>query len=1071
MKTIITCILLVMFISMAYGQTNLIKGRILNATDSTPIPNVSVHAGDMSSTSTDSNGMFELRTTNKEVTLHISHVGFETVNLPTSLPITEPLTIMLESTATQLEEVVVSTGYEDIPLERATGSFEKIDNALLNRSVSMDVLSRLENVTTGVYFDKGSANFNFTGHRPIHDVFVHGVSTMRQGEPGANAPLIILDNFPYEGDANNINPNDIESVTILKDAAAASIWGAKAGNGVIVIKSKTGNLNQPLKINFTANTTLTERPDLYQHRTISSSEYIDVERFLFEQGFYNAMETNRAKPALSPVVELLIQQRDGLVANSDAQKQIDAYRQKDIRDDMLRYVYRNAVQQQYSLGLSGGGNKHSFSLNTAYDRANASLVGFENQRIATRLENTLKPLDKLTIQTGIRWGYYIDKKPGTSDSYSDNGYRYPYISLADENGNPMPVPKDYRLGFIDTAGRGKLLDWHYQPLTEMAKQNNETSGSEIILNISTDYNITPSLTFTVRYQHSREAIETSLLHDLDSYYTRNLINRGTALDKGNVVYNFPYGGIHNQKRIRSINHNGRAQLAYGAKLHNNHELHTLGGFEIQQYRNIHDGFILYGYDPDRLTYAANIDYTYRYPVFANLASSEMVPSPINGPEETTRRFVSFFANASYSYKGKYIVSGSARRDASNLFGVATNNKWTPLWSAGFAWVLNKEPFMNVTWLSLLKLRATYGYSGNVSNQAVGMTTLYYYSSNTMPEVSWPAAAISSPPNPQLRWEKVGNLNVGVDFSLWNNRLSGSIDLYQKKTNDLISRFPLDPTTGFGSMDMNVGKTESKGIDVNIKSVNTTGRLIWTSNVVFSYNNNWVRESYYGYSSPSSYVRTGGWSNMKGTMFFPAYSYKWAGLNPETGQPRGYLNGKVSEDYRQITSRETTLDELVLHGSARPIFFGALRNTVQYDRFSLSANIAFRLNYFFRRTGLDYQRLFSSGDGHEDYRKRWQHPGDEQYTHVPALQYPLGAGNTFYQYSEVLMEPGDHIRLQDIRLDYRVGQSYWGVKQLNLFLLVNNVGILWRANDLKLDPDVRGGIPLPRSYAVGLNLNF
>lgn len=1071
MRSIITCIMHIVFIAMAQGQTHMIKGRVLNAADSLPIADASIRVADVGSTSTDTDGMFEMKIMNNNVTLRVSHVGYEPQELAVALPVTVPVIIMLHPIAQQLEEVVVSTGYEDIPLERATGSFEQIDNALLNRSVSMDVLSRLENVTTGVHFDKGGASFNFTGHRPAHDVFVHGVSTMRQGEPGANAPLIILDNFPYEGDINNINPNDIESVTILKDAAAASIWGAKAGNGVIVIKTKGGNLDQPLRIDFSANTTVTEKPDLFRHRIISSSEYIDVERFLFEQGFYTNLEHSRAKPVLSPVVELLIQQRDGLLSETAAQQQIDALRQGDVRNDMLRHVYRNAVQQQYALGLSGGGNKHSFSLGTAYDRANASLVGFDNQRIATRLENTFKPLDKLTIQAAVRWVHYTDKKPGASDSYSDNGYRYPYISLADGAGDPLAVPKDYRLGFLDTAGHGQLLDWHYRPLREMAKQNHLTSGSEVMLNVSTEYRIMRALAFTIRYQHSRQSVETSLLHDLDSYYARNLINRGTILDGGSPVYNFPYGGIHDQTRSQGISHNGRAQLTYGTEWNENHSLHALSGVDIQQRRNIQDGFILYGYDPDRLTYAANIDHTYRYPVFENLSSGEMVPSPINSPGETTRRFVSFFANASYSYKDRYVITGSARRDASNLFGVATNNKWTPLWSAGLAWVLNKEPFFQADWLSLFKLRATYGYSGNLSNTTTGITTLYYYSSNPVPEVNWPAAAVNSPPNPQLRWEKVGNLNLGVDFSLWHNRLSGSIDLYRKRTRDLISRFPLDPTTGFGSMDMNVAKTESKGIDLNIRSVNTTDRVNWSTNVLFSYNNNWVRDSYYEYTTPSGYVRTGGWSNLKGTIFFPAYSYRWAGLNPETGQPRGYLNGEISEDYRQITSKETTLDELVLHGSARPLFFGALRNTLQVNQFSLSANITYRFSYFFRRAGLNYLNLFNSGDGHEDYRMRWQRPGDENNTHIPALQYPLGAGNTFYQYSEVLMERGDHVRLQDVRLGYIMDRPHRDIRRVQLFVFVNNVGMLWSANDLNLDPDVEGGIPIPRSYAFGLNFNF
>src|SRR5690606_24499852 len=179
-------------------------------------------------------------------------------------------------------------------------------------------LGRLENLTAGLFFNKTTNDFNSVGQKPSHDLYIHGISTLRDGAIGANSPLIVLDNFPYFGDVNNINPNDIESVTILKDAAATSIWGAKAGNGVIVITSKAAAYEQPLTLSFNTNTNVFMKPNLRQRPVIGVSDYIDVEMFLFEQGFYSNQENDPARPALSPVVELLIKQRDGQLNEHEA---------------------------------------------------------------------------------------------------------------------------------------------------------------------------------------------------------------------------------------------------------------------------------------------------------------------------------------------------------------------------------------------------------------------------------------------------------------------------------------------------------------------------------------------------------------------------------------------------------------------------------------------------------------------------------------------------------------------------------------------------------------------------------
>lgn len=1072
MRTYIILIFYLMALQTVYGQTHTVRGRVVAEHDGTGIQNVTVYAIQQKITvRTDALGNFQLQLQGEDATLKVSHIGHQPRNVTIGLPQQEPLLIALSAAIHQLDEAVVSTGYETLSKERATGSFEKIDNVMLNRSVSMDVLSRIENLTTGIHFEKGSANFNAAGRRPDHDVYIHGVSTLRNGTLGGNAPLIVLDNFPYEGDINSINPNDIESVTILKDAAAASIWGAKAGNGVIVLTSKKADYEQTTQVSVTSNINLFQKPDLYQHRVIKTSDYIDVEQFLFQQGFYASKENSRTRPALSPVVEILIKQRDGQLSANEAQQAIDAYRQNDVRTDMLRYMYREGIQQQHALQISGGTSRQKFIIAGGYDHAlPSSRVGGQNSRITLRAENNLKLVRNLELALGIRWAANRAQSV-SADTYQSSGYPFPYIALADEDGKAIAVPKDYRMGFLDTAGNGRLLDWHYRPLDEIQHPPSSVSSEELLINLGLNYKFTGWLNLDVKYQFSQFGTKNETHYDINSYYARNRINRGSEITEAGVKYHFPFGGIQNTFRQTSGGHRLRGQLNLNKQWSgSSHQLHAIFGAEVQERNNRGDGFIAYGYNDELLTYAGQIDFTYRYPVYGNLASTESMPYPIMDFTETTNRFVSFFSNASYSYSNRYTASLSARRDASNLFGVKTNDKWTPLWSAGLSWAIDREPFFAVQWLPKLKIRATYGYSGNVDNSMSALTTIWY-GSQSYTGVDLPGAELLDPPNPSLRWEKVRNTNLGLDFAFSGNRIKGSIDYYWKHTQDLLHNYPIDPTVGVTSMTMNVARTKSRGLDININTQNLSGRLGWATHVLFSYNNNWITHSYVDYTRPSSYVRGVGMSQIPNTLAFPIYSYRWAGLNPETGEPMGYVAGEVSQGYRSITSADTKLEDLVFHGSARPLYFGSLRNDFTYRGFSLSVNISGFFSYYFRRAGMDYAALINSSDGHIDYYARWQKPGDEQTTHVPAFQYPVGTGNTFYLNAEPLVEKGDHIRIQDARIAYSLPSIGDWVKGGQVYLYANNLGIIWRANNLGLDPRVNGNIPMPTSYAVGVNLNF
>lgn len=1059
---------------VVYSQGQAIRGIVLDERDGTPIPNVTIFNPEAEiRIRTGKDGGFGLWAVKSSVTLRFSHIGHTPVELTVILPVDTTLVVMMRPEANTLEEIVIATGYENTTLARTTGAFEKIDNDLLNRNVGADILSRLDNTSSGIFFDKSFYNFNRPGI-PDHEISMHGITNLRGNS--ANAPLIILDSFPYDGDISNINPNEIESVTLLKDAAASSIWGAKAGNGVIVLTSKKAANHNRWVVNFNQHVKITDKPDIFGHQIVNNADLIDVERYLFEQGFYDNRENNRSRPALPPAVEAFILLRDGKASEAETQLTISQLSQQDIRNDLLKYVYLRPIDQQYALNISHSTPSHSMVLSAGVDKGRGTIVGNKHDRLTFRFSNDITAIKNLTVHTNVRYSYTGSTNHtvggDTPFSYSNNGYPYPYTSFKDHEGNPIPIPHQYRMGFLDTVGNGMLLDWHYRPFEELNRPANSTRSHELIADVGLRYQWWRHFYTDVKYQYLNSRGLSNRFLDLDRYETRNNINRGSEIVGNNVIYHYPFGGWMRTSNRNSVSQRARMQLTYQRHWQGDHDVAAFVGGEINRSEDESGGMDIYGYNKNLLTFANNIDHTKRYPVYANLAANASIPYPVLPQSATDYRYVSLFVNGSYSFKGKYVVTASARRDASNLFGVSINNKWTPLWSAGLAWNISDEHFFPTHAIPLLKFRASYGFSGNVDNSMSALVTLNYSVNQPVTEVDLPRATILRPPNPELRWEKVMTNNIGLDFALLNHRLSGSVDYYVKHTHDLIENFPLDPTTGARFMMMNVGNTKSKGVDFRLTSKNMDTWLDWTTTAWFSYNNNWVTRTYRDYISPLTFLQVGALTAAEGHMAYSAFSYRWAGLDPQTGEPQGFIDGVESKDYRTIMSSATTLDDLKLHGSSRPLYWGSVLNAFRWRRLTVSANITYRLAYYFRRQSIDYSSLANNSRVHVDFYKRWQQPGDERYTDVPSFRYPIeSVANSFYMDSEILMERADNIRLQDVRIDYNVPMLGRNIGNMNVFVNLNNVGFIWRKNGVGLDPDINGNIAAPMSFALGLNLQL
>lgn len=1046
-----------------------VRGKVRDAQTQEPLPGVAIAVqGTQRGVVSDETGGFFINLREGKHLLTFRFLGYAVQELDLTVPVSEqPLVISLQPTELGLESVeVVSTGYQELPKTRATGSFVQIGEELKNRRVSTNLLDRLEDITPGLVFNR-------TGDAGRDPISIRGRSTLGR----FNQPLIVVDNFPYDGTLDDLNPNDVESITVLRDAAAASIWGARAGNGVIVVTTKSGKANQPVNVSWNSNINRIEAVDPFLPQVISVTDYITMEQQLFTSGFYNASINNPNRPVLTPVVELLLQQRNGQLTAQETETRINALRNHDLRNDLRRYIYQSQVNQQYSLGVSGGGESHTYRLGLGYDGIREGLQGNGSERITFSLKNDFSLLsDRLRIQTGFfgTKSNGLDQNLGPEDLvFSSLAGMYPYARLADDNSNPLELNRDIREGFKRTAESQGLLDWSFRPLEEFGKATTGTSRTDLRLTLGANYRIAEGLKLSSLYQYWENQRSSENLNQADSYFARNLINSFTQrAATGNLSYPVPRGGILNRARGSAVSHSARTQLDLNRKL-GDFSLNALGGAEVKTLDS--RGFTDrdYGYNPN-LSASQVVDYLTPYPRFTNTNAADRIPF-IENQSQLADRFYSLYANASLEFKSRYMLTGSLRRDASNLFGVRTNQQAVPLGSMGLGWTLSEESFYGLDFLPYLKLRASYGFNGNVDRSLSAFTTAQFLPFNLFIPANY--GQIINPPNQDLRWERIRIRNLGLDFEDRSGRISGTMEVYQKAGLDLIGSVPFAPSTGITTFTGNNASTSTTGFDLSLMTKNTVGNLRWTTHWMAS----GLREKVTDYeiNFPVASLLNFGISGRGGEYFpvagkplFAVYSLPWGGLNPDNGNPRGILEGQETEDYRALLNN-TTLEDLIYHGSARPTFFGAIRNDVGYKGFTFSVNVSYRMGYFFRKESVQYETILQGRGGHRDFERRWMQPGDESGTFIPSMPAVRNAQrDQFYRSSSVLVDRGDHIRLQDIRLAYRVGESFrW--KALNgaeLYLYANNLGMIWKANRWDLDPDFGELKPL-RSLAVGLQFGL
>lgn len=1011
-------------------------------------------------TVTDINGRYSLTVSNgDEVTFTFVGMADQVIKADAAQ---KEVNVEMKSSSTILDDVVV-TGYQTLSKERATGSYSVISEKSTKGKLNTDILSRIEGMVAGI--NKTSSNSNA--------IVIRGITTYM----GDTTPLYVVDGMPYEGSISSINPTDVQNITVLKDAAAASIYGARAANGVVVITTKRGQEGNT-KVNYNGSVKFSPKPDLGYLDLMSSSELVDMQIEGFD--YYHTDYANlNIRQSVNPVINLLYEHEQGELNDSELEKALLPYRTRNNRKQIEDEFARIGIVHQHNLSLSGGTKRNKYMASINYMGNYGHQKYQMNDRIGFTLKDDVQFFNWLSADFGATGSFYRSKGDTGAGSYSGLMSGYPsYYMLRDAEGNALDFQRnksDYELDRLQSIG---LMDERYNPINNRAEENYHNNSNYYRLHAGLNFKIIEGLDLDLKYQTEGSYDKNRTLYTDRSYTVRNMINEAAQYNKETeeLTLNVPTGGQLSESRFESYSYTMRAQLNFN-RTFGQHAVSALGGAERRLVRRTGSTNYYMGYDDNSLgvkpinplimspimgTESLNGSFNWVYDQYNNLSHNE-------------DRYVSFYANGSYTFDDRYSLTGSVRIDQSNLFGTDPKYQYRPLWSVGAGWQLTHEEFMkDLTWLNRLNLRVTYGIGGNVPKNAGPYMTVMDYGYN-----SWVgdfSSYIGNPPNDELRWEKTASTNVGIDFAVLGSRLSGSIDYYYKKTTDLLGTRNADPTLGWATLMQNYGSMTNKGVELSLQSVNIRNKdFTWGSNLMFSYNKNELtnlegtRESVFYYSAYNVAA--------VGYPVNSLFSYRYAGLNPENGDVLVY--NKAGEKVSKISS----IDDMVYSGTRTPKYTASLKNYFSYKDFDLSFMFVYYGGHVMRDVVSDYMGGAPGSNLNRKALNHWRKPGDETIPGVaPSLNKAIYYTDAQAWYSaDVHVKKADYIKLRDISLSYNLPKKWlkkYAIESASVTCQISNAW--WWAANGDIDPEAyttagygRGSLTLPdpATYTLGLSLNF
>jgi len=1015
---------------------------------------------------TDADGKFSIAMPANATQLTFTYVGMATQTI--NIGQRSNFYVAMSAGEQALKDIVV-TGYQTISRERTTGSFNVVTPEKLKGKLQTNILARLEGMVPGMMQQNGA-------------LYIRGMSTLNGGA-NAYSPLFVVDGLPFEGDVSSINPATIKTITVLKDAAAASIYGARAANGVVVISTIDAKGENKTTIRYDASVKFTPKPDMDYLNLMDTREMMDLREYGFK---FNSVPYAMIPPNyyLDPVSELLYKHRDGLIDEQTFQNGMNKYRNLNNRKQLEDFYTQTGIEHQHNLSLSGGNdiNRYVFTLNYTGNRFNARYN--QMQRYGATLRDNIKLTSWLNAEAALTINYNNTNSDRGMGTYTDMYRNQPsYTMLKDEGGNPLNVPtykSEWEMNRLIGLG---LKDEHYSPITNRREERYNSNENYYRLMLGLNLKIMKGLNFDVRFQTENSADKTVEIRSERSYYVRNMINDAAQYDPNTkkLTLNVPEGAHYAESRGDADSYTLRAQLNFNRDF-GPHSITALAGGERRRTKTTNTSIYYMGFDESTLAYKP-IDPT----ALTNLKRTESLAGSFswsftgnNWINEIENRYVSFYANAAYAFDSKYNLTASIRVDQSNLFGTDPRYQYRPLWSVGGAWHIAKERFLagKLSWLNALTLRATYGIGGNVPRGTSPYVTLKAAQYNPWSKDF--GAEIKSPPNYTLRWEKTATTNLGLDFAVLNNRLSGSIEVYHKHSTDLLAQRDADPTLGFKQLTLNYGNMTNKGIEVSLNSVNLqTRNLRWTTGLNFGYNKNTLDDV--EDSNPNVHSYTSGFAAVKGHPLGAIFSFRYAGLSPTDGTPRYYVEGG-SKTEAQVSN----LSDLVYSGTRHPTYSGSFSNTIAYKDFELSFMLVFYGGNVLRTEPAPFVSEPSHLNPNKEMRNIWRQPGDERNPDAtPAFTgYALDLATVRHPWyaADRHVFKADYAKLRHLSLTYRVPQrlvAKCGLAQLALTLQGQNL-LSWTANKYGVDPEALGTtgygwgmrtIPTPATWTFGLSATF
>ncbi|MDO5522533.1 MAG: SusC/RagA family TonB-linked outer membrane protein [Bacteroidia bacterium] len=1044
-------------------STVAISGKVRDE-DGHEIPGVAVIIAETRrGTATDEQGNFSLNLFPNEKTLIFSCVGMNRVI--TAVRNQTEFNIVLKYDHELLHELIV-TGYQTISREQATGSFVSISPQAYKGKLQTDIISRLEGLVPGLV------------KSPEGRLSLRGIVSLK----GDTQPLFVVDGTPFEGNIKSINPSIIENITVLKDAAAASIYGARAANGVIVISTKKGPADGKTHISYDGSVRITSKPNFDYLNLINSKELVDlqVHGFKYHQ---DSWHTQNPRLALNPVLELLYKHKARLITGDELNQGLNAYRALDNREQLKEEFLRTAITQQHNLTFAGGNekNRHFASLNYLSNQDTRRHIK-KDEQIGFTFRNNSHYFNWLTSDFGVAGSFNtFASEEGMGDLTRFLEYTPTYYMLRDHTGEPLEVILTKSQQELQRLRDIGLKDESYNPIRDRGEETQLNKSNYFRIHAALNLKFTENLNMDINYQTEFTSGKEKRLFTEHSHYMRNMINDAAQYnpETKKITYNIPEGGHLRERRFDTYSYTLRTQLNYTKNI-SVHYFSGLLGAERRLVRSAGTNAYFFGYDDTGLGHKL-----VNPRGMAPLMGTESVfgdfyfyPHAFQNVTHTDDRFVSFYANAAYSFAGKYKLTGSIRTDQSNLFGTDPSHQYRPLWSLGAGWNVTRESFMqSQNIVSTLEMRASYGIGGNIPKDVGPYLTL------TGPEYSqWHddfELYMQQPPNPLLRWEKTASTNLGLDFGFLNNRIAGSIDFYNKKTTDLLGFRETDDTRGWERQMLNYGAMKNTGMEFSLHTLNIdTGNFVWNTTLNFSYNKNRLMDvddadmSVFGYLRDNVFVKG-----------YPAYSLfgtRFAGLDSMRGEPLYY--DSLNEKHAELTS----VNDLVYKGTTVPPYHASFTSNFNYKNLGLSFLFVYYGGHVIRNVASPYLSYAPTHNVTKEILNIWKEPGDEK----NPLATPAFTGTYVFPEMEMLwyaadrhVLEGNYIKLRDISLTYSFGKNLLSnlkIESMMAALQIQNAAS-WYANNKNFDPETASineytgaglkSLPIPASYTLGLSVNF